>query len=170
MKEYRQLHRQVQHRMQTHHLQALIPSLRPSMKRSMTRSSCPCWKCPEAPLPLQIKATNWPPADEIDPCNNDLVVTITEVIAGNTISTENHLISSVDLFEANPKQLDIKLRGKKDGSPPLLFSGKCTGEEEGKGPSMEVVAAAVGFRRRRQALEVAAAAVFRFLRKQITDQ
>ena len=84
---------------------------------------------------------------------------MTEVIAGNTISTENHLISSVDLFEANPKQLDIKLRGKKDGSPPLLFSGKCTGEEEEKGPSMEVVAAAVGFRRRRQALEVAAAAV-----------
>jgi len=83
---------------------------------------------------LQIKATNWPPADEIDPCNNDLVVTITEVIAGNTISTENHLISSVDLFEANPKQLDIKLRGKKDGSPPLLFSGKCTGEGKGEEP------------------------------------
>ena len=100
----------------------------------MTRSSCPYWKCLEAHLPLQIKATNWPPADEIDPCNNDLVVTITEVIAGNTISTENHLISSVDLFEANPKQLDIKLRGKKDGSPPLLFSGKCTGEGKGEEP------------------------------------
>ena len=103
MKEYRQLHRRVQYRMQTHHLQALIPSLRPSMKRSMTRSSCPRWKRPEAPLLLQIKATNWLPADEIDPCNGDLVVTITEVIAGNTIPTENHLISSVDLFESNPK-------------------------------------------------------------------
>ena len=57
MKEYRQLHRRVQHRMQTYHLQALIPSSRPSMKRSMTRSSCPRWKRPEAPLPLHIKTT-----------------------------------------------------------------------------------------------------------------
>jgi hypothetical protein len=30
---------------------------------------------------LQIKAIDWPPADEIDACNDDLVVEITEVIA-----------------------------------------------------------------------------------------
>jgi len=41
---------------------------------------------------LQIKAANWPPADEINTCNGDLIVTITEVITGNTIPTENHLI------------------------------------------------------------------------------
>jgi hypothetical protein len=40
---------------------------------------------PEAPLPLQIMATTWPPADEIDTYNADLIVAIIEVIAGNTI-------------------------------------------------------------------------------------
>jgi hypothetical protein len=47
-----------------------------------------------------------PPADEIDVCDGDLVVAIIEVTAGNTIPTENHLISSKDLFGLNPKQLE----------------------------------------------------------------
>jgi hypothetical protein len=37
-------------------------------------------------------------ADEIDACNDDLVVAITEVIAKNTMPTENHLISPKDLL------------------------------------------------------------------------
>jgi hypothetical protein len=41
---------------------------------------------------LQIIATPGPPADESDTCNDDLVVSIIEVIAGNTILTEKHLI------------------------------------------------------------------------------
>ena len=64
----------------------------------MTRSSCPRWKRPEAPLPLQTKVTNWPLSDEIDARNDDLAVTITEVIAGHTIPTENLLISLKILF------------------------------------------------------------------------
>jgi hypothetical protein len=47
---------------------------------------------PRSILPLQIKAINWLPADEIDACNDDLIVAITEVIAGHTIPTKNHLI------------------------------------------------------------------------------
>jgi hypothetical protein len=43
-------------------------------------------------------ATTWPPADEIDACNADLIVAIIEVIAGNTIP-KNHLISMEDLFD-----------------------------------------------------------------------
>jgi hypothetical protein len=39
------------------------------------------------------------PADEIDACNDDLVMAITEVIAGNTMPTENHLISPKDLLD-----------------------------------------------------------------------
>jgi hypothetical protein len=38
------------------------------------------------------------PADEIDACNCDLIMAITEVIAGNTILTENYLISPEDLL------------------------------------------------------------------------
>ena len=67
--------------------------------RSMIRSRCPRKGLLEAPLPLHIKATNWPLADEIDVYNADLVVAIIEVIAGNTIPTENHLISLEDLFD-----------------------------------------------------------------------
>jgi hypothetical protein len=61
---------------------------------------------------LQIKATNWPPADEIDACNDDHVVAITEVIARNMIPIENHLISPKYLSGLNPKQLDMKPWGK----------------------------------------------------------
>jgi hypothetical protein len=43
--------------------------------------------------PLLVdKAINWPPADEINAYNNDLIVAITEVIAGHTILTKNQLI------------------------------------------------------------------------------
>jgi len=48
---------------------------------------------------LHINATNWPSADEIDACNSDLVVAITEVIARNTIIIENYLISLEDLLD-----------------------------------------------------------------------
>jgi hypothetical protein len=81
-----------------------------------------------------MKATNCPFANKIDACNSDLIVAITEVIAGNIIPTENHLILPEDLFGLNPKQLDIyETVGKKDGSPPLLVPGICTGEEQGEG-------------------------------------
>jgi hypothetical protein len=56
-------------------------------------------------------ATNWPPADEIDACNDDVVIEITHVIAGNKISTEYHLILSVDLFGLKPKQTGSKNYG-----------------------------------------------------------
>jgi hypothetical protein len=49
-------------------------------------------------------ATNWLPADEIDACNGDLIIAISKVIADNKILTENHLISSIDLFRLNPWQ------------------------------------------------------------------
>jgi hypothetical protein len=83
LKEYRQLHRRVRHRLQNHHLEILNSSPRPPTMRSTTRSHCPHRGLPKAPLPLQIKATNWPPANKIDTCNDDLLKTITEVIAGN---------------------------------------------------------------------------------------
>ena len=84
--------------MHIHHLETLISSPRPSTMGSMTRSCCSRRGRPKAPLPLHIKATNWPPADEIDTCNGDLVEAIIEVIAGHTIPTENHLISPENLF------------------------------------------------------------------------
>jgi hypothetical protein len=65
----------------------------------MTRSRCPRRGLPEAPLPFQINATNWPPANEIDAYNGDLVAAITEVIAENTMPTKNHLISLEDLLD-----------------------------------------------------------------------
>ena len=68
--------------------------------RSMTQSRCPRRGLPEAPLSLQIKAINWPPTDEIDAYNDNLIVTITEVIAGHTIPTKNHLISLEDLLDS----------------------------------------------------------------------
>jgi hypothetical protein len=68
---------------------------------------------------LQIKTTNWPPADEINTCNSDLVMAITEVIAGCMIPIENHLISSIDLFSQTLNKLGIKLRKREMG--PLSF-------------------------------------------------
>jgi hypothetical protein len=55
---------------------------------------------------LHIKATNWSSADEINACNSDFVVAITEVIVGHTIPTENHLILPKNLFGLNPKTLE----------------------------------------------------------------
>jgi hypothetical protein len=57
---------------------------------------------------LQIKAAGWPSADEIDACNGDFVVAITQIIAEITISAENHLNLPKNLFGLNSKQLDIK--------------------------------------------------------------
>jgi hypothetical protein len=65
----------------------------------MTQSHYPRRGLPEAPLPFQIKATNWSSADEIDAYNDDLVAAITEVIAENMMPTENHLISPEDLLD-----------------------------------------------------------------------
>ena len=48
-------------------------------------------------------ATTWPSGDEIDACNGDHVVTIIEVIVGNTVLIKNHLILLEDLFGLNPK-------------------------------------------------------------------
>jgi hypothetical protein len=65
----------------------------------MPQSRYPRRGHPEAPLPLWIKARNWPSTDEIDACNDELVMAIAEVITGNTIPTRNHLILSEDLFD-----------------------------------------------------------------------
>jgi len=116
MKEYQQLQCWVQHSLLIHHFQTLI-SPQPSTMRSMAWSSCPRWERPKAPLPLHIKAIDWPPADEIDACNDDLIVAIIEVMVEITIPTENHLILPKDLFRLNPKQLDIE---KMMGSLPFL--------------------------------------------------
>ena len=72
--------------------------------RSLTRSRCLRRGLLEGPLPLQIMAINWPPADEIDACNDDLVVVIAEVIADHTNPAENHMISP-EIYLANPKTL-----------------------------------------------------------------
>jgi hypothetical protein len=53
-------------------------------------------------------ATDCPHANEIDVCNDDLVVAISKVIAGNKTLTENHLISPISLFRLNPKQTRYK--------------------------------------------------------------
>ena len=79
-------------------------------------------------------ATNWPPADEIDACNDDLVVAITKAIAEHTNSTGSHLIASEDYLNSNPKTLEKCEEKEKDGSPPLLVFIRRTGEEEGEGP------------------------------------
>ena len=50
---------------------------------------------------MQIEATNWPPANEIDACNDDLVVAITKAIAEHTNSTGSHLIASEDYLNSN---------------------------------------------------------------------
>jgi hypothetical protein len=55
-------------------------------------------------------------------------VAIAEVIAGNTIPTKIHLISSKILFGLNPKQLEIKLLKKRMG--PLSFLSPADALEE----------------------------------------
>ena len=42
--------------------------------------------------------------DEIDACNDDLIVVITEVIANHTNPAENYMISP-EIYLANPKTL-----------------------------------------------------------------
>jgi hypothetical protein len=53
-------------------------------------------------------ATSCPHVDEINACNDDLAVAISEVIAGNKTLTKKHLISPVSLFKLNPKQTGYK--------------------------------------------------------------
>lgn len=43
---------------------------------------------------------------KIDACNSDLVVAIIEVVAGNMIPTENHLISPDIYLDLNPMTLE----------------------------------------------------------------
>ena len=82
---------------------------------------------------MQINVTNWSSADEIDACNGDFVVAITEVIAGNMIPTKNYLISPENLFALNPKQLDIKTIGKRMDPLPFLPAADATERKE-RGP------------------------------------
>lgn len=63
--------------------------------------------------------TNWLPADKINNCNDDLIVTIIKVIAGNKNPTKNHVFSLIDLFGLNPKQLDLKIVVKDRWSLPF---------------------------------------------------
>jgi hypothetical protein len=71
------------------------------MMRSMTPSSYLRWGRLEAPLPLQVMVTIGPPSDNIDACNDDLIVAIIKVIAWNIVPTENLLILVEDLFGLN---------------------------------------------------------------------
>ena len=48
------------------------------------------------------------PVDEINACNDGLIMAIVKAIAQNTILIENHLISLEDLFRLNPKQSETK--------------------------------------------------------------
>jgi hypothetical protein len=100
--------------------------------RSITRSRYPHRRLLEASLPLQIKATNWQPADGIDVCIGDLVMTIIEVIVGNMISAGNHQILLKKIIGTKPKAI-YETAGKR-WFPPLLVFGRCTGEEEREGP------------------------------------
>jgi hypothetical protein len=59
---------------------------------------------------------------------------VTEVIVGNTIPTENHLISSKDLFGLNPKQLDIKNMGKRMGPLPFWSPANAPERKKERGP------------------------------------
>ena len=97
----------------------------------MTQNRCPRRDLPEASLPLQIKATNWPPADEIDTCNDDLIVTITEVIAGHTILIEKSSDFAKKSFELNTKTHE---NCEKRMGPLPFFSPADAPEREERGP------------------------------------
>ena len=77
--------------------------------------------------------TTWPPVNESDACNSDLVVAIIEVIAGKMILTENHLISLEDLFRLNPKQSETKNYEKERWvpSPSYLYQTHLRGRRRG---------------------------------------
>jgi hypothetical protein len=117
MKKYRELHRRVQYRLDTSslNLDFLSATIDEEIDDPEYVSSL---EAPRSTPPLQINATNWPSADEIDVCNSDLVMAITEVITRNMIATKNHLISLKDLFGLNPKQLDMKLWEKRCRTSP----------------------------------------------------
>jgi hypothetical protein len=68
------------------------------MMRSMIRSHYTSRIARSTPL-LAHKGHKLSPAYEINVCNGDLVMTITEVIAGNIIPTNNHLILSEDILD-----------------------------------------------------------------------
>jgi len=64
-------------------------------------------------MPLQIKATNWPPTGEIDTYNDDLVVAITEIIVGKPDPDRKSSIFGEKFIGLNPKQLDRKTAEKR---------------------------------------------------------
>jgi hypothetical protein len=74
-------------------------------------------------------ATNWPSINEIDPCNDDLVVAITEVIISNKFSTKNHLITPVNLFKLNPEQTKSKNYERKRCDPSPSYHRQTPREE-----------------------------------------
>jgi len=127
LKQYRQLHHRIWHMLQIHHIKTLNSSPRPSTMRSMTQSRYPRRGLPEAPLSLHIKATNWLP----HACNGNLVMAITEVIAGHTIPTENHLILPKKSFGLNTKTLENC--GKRMDPLPFLASADAPERKE-RGP------------------------------------
>jgi hypothetical protein len=86
------------------------------------------------PYPLQIKATIGCLPIKIDTCNGDLVLTITKVIAENTITIENYLILLKNLFGSNPNQLEITIRKLETSPLPFLTSEDAAEEEGGEGP------------------------------------
>ena len=80
------------------------------------------------------EATNWSSVDETDAYNDEVIVAITEVIAGKKIPTENYLILQLDLFRLNAKQTRSKNYGGERCDPSPFTIGRRTGEEEGEGP------------------------------------
>jgi hypothetical protein len=83
---------------------------------------------------LADKAINWPPADKINAYNNDLIVAITEVIAGHTILAKNLLISPTNLYGLNPKQL-LKNYRKRMGPLPFLCLADAPGRKKEMDPT-----------------------------------
>jgi hypothetical protein len=63
--------------------------------------------------------TNWFSTYEIDACNDDSIVVIIEIIAGNSLE-KKHLISLIDLFRINLNKLDLKSCCKQEMSPLFL--------------------------------------------------
>jgi len=88
-------------------------------------------ECLGAPLLLQIRATNWPLADEINACNGDIIMAITEVIASNKMPTKDHLNLLIDLFGLSLSNTN-KICNKREMWP-LSFLSRADSLERKKG-------------------------------------
>ena len=84
---------------------------------------------------MHIMATNWPLADKIDTCNDDLIVAITEIITGNKMSTKNHLILPVHSFELNLSELDLKKCGNQEMGPLFFLPSPDSPKRKERGPT-----------------------------------